>query len=91
MKKIVERLRERPEDERKTVAAGIALATVGILFVGWGFSFVQGLGNGSSVVAQQQGTEAEANTASVQTSQQASAQAATSTNASDSLYYSITQ
>ena len=90
MRKIVERLRERPEDERKTVAAGVALATVGILFVGWGFSFVQGLGNGSSVVAQQQGTEAEANTASVQTSQQP-VQAATSTNPNDSLYYSITQ
>ena len=48
MRKIVERLRERPEEDRKTVAAGVALATVGVLFVGWGFAFVQGLGGNSS-------------------------------------------
>ena len=90
MKRILANLRERPEDERKTVAAGVALATVGILFVGWGYSFVQGLGSGTSVVAQNPAGQPSANTAAVQTSQQP-AQAGTSTNPSDSLYYTITQ
>ena len=78
MRKIVERLRERPEQDRKTVAAGVALSTVGILFIGWGFAFVQGLGNGASVVAQNPVQQPSANTAAVQTSQQLAAQPATS-------------
>jgi len=78
MRKIIERLRERPHEERRAVAAGVALSTVGVLFIGWGFSFVQGLGNGASVVAQNPAPNPITNTASVQTSQQAPAQAATS-------------
>lgn len=62
-------MRERPEEERRVLAGGVALATVAILFVGWGFSFVQGLGGGAGVVAQDAGQPPAANTASVQTSQ----------------------
>lgn len=91
MKKIIHRLRERPHEERRAVAAGVALSATGILLVGWGFFFVQGLGNGSNVVAQDSAGQPSANTASVQVSQQEPAQSATSTNPRDSLYYSIIQ
>lgn len=91
LKKTIERLRERPHEERRAVAAGVALSTVGILLVGWGFMFVQGLGSGTSVMTQNTTEQPSVNTAAVQVTQQWSVPRATSTNPSDSLYYSITE
>jgi hypothetical protein len=39
IQRTVESLRERPRDERKAVAGGIAIGIVAILFFGWAFLF----------------------------------------------------
>jgi len=52
----VERLRGRPHDERRALAASIAVGVVVVLFVGWAVFFLHGLagGNGSQTAASSQ-------------------------------------
>ncbi len=61
MRRTVERLRERPHDERRAVAGSIALSVVGVLFVGWVAFFLHGIGSGQEVEAtdQQPTTQAQ--------------------------------
>lgn len=47
----VNKLRERPKDERVAVAAGSAFAVVGVLLVGWVAFFLHGIGSGQAVEA----------------------------------------
>ena len=43
IQKTVDNLKERPKDERKAVAAGLAITIMGILFFGWAFLFLKNL------------------------------------------------
>jgi len=43
IQKTVDNLKERPKDERKAVAAGLAITIMGILFFGWAFLFLKKL------------------------------------------------
>lgn len=43
IQKTVDNLKERPKDERKAVAAGLAITIMGILFFGWAFLFFKKL------------------------------------------------
>ena len=45
----IENLRERPKDERRAVALGVALAVVAILFVGWAIFFVRKVQSGADL------------------------------------------
>lgn len=41
VQKAIDNLKERPKDERTTVAGGVAIAVVIALLVGWGFLFLR--------------------------------------------------
>lgn len=47
IQKTVNNLKERPHEEKKVVAGGIAIAVVIILFIGWGFLFLRKIQEGS--------------------------------------------
>lgn len=49
LQKAVDNLKEKPHDEKKAVAGGIAIAVVVILLVGWGFLFLRNIQRGSAV------------------------------------------
>lgn len=58
VQKTIDNLKERPKDERKAVATGIAAAVVLILFIGWAFLFFKKIQrNGAEF--QQIGTSAQ--------------------------------
>lgn len=45
----VENLKDKPEDERKAVAGGIAISVVIILLIGWGFIFLKKVQRGGDI------------------------------------------
>lgn len=47
VQKTLENLKDKPHDEKKVVASGIAIAVVIILFVGWGFLFLRKIQDGT--------------------------------------------
>jgi hypothetical protein len=49
----VNRLRERPKDERVAVAGAVAIAVVAVLFIGWVVLFFHGIGSATSSPSQQ--------------------------------------
>ena len=44
----IDNLKDKPHDEKKAVASGIAIGVVVILLVGWGFLFLRKIQKGSS-------------------------------------------
>ena len=47
IQKAIDNLKEKPKDDRKAVAAGIAFAVVVILFFGWAFLFLRKIQSGA--------------------------------------------
>lgn len=47
VQKTIDSLKEKPHDEKKVVASGIAIAVVIILFIGWGFLFLRKIQDGT--------------------------------------------
>jgi len=45
VQKTLDNLKDRPHDEKKAVASGIAIAVVVILIIGWGFLFLRKVRN----------------------------------------------
>lgn len=43
LQKTIDNLRERPHDERRAVALGVAIAVMVILFIGWAIFFVRSI------------------------------------------------
>lgn len=67
----IDNLKEKPHDEKKAVAGGIAIAVVVILLVGWAFLFLRNIQKGSVVPTLQGGTvpEDQLNAQFIQTTQ----------------------
>lgn len=47
VQKTIDNLKERPHDEKKAVAGGIAIMVVIILIIGWGFLFLRKIQQGT--------------------------------------------
>lgn len=45
VQKTIDNLKDRPHDEKKAVASGIAISVIVILLIGWGFLFVRRVQN----------------------------------------------
>ncbi len=52
MRRTVQKLRERPKEERVAVAGSIAIGVVALLLVGWVAFFLHDLGSGGPVRAE---------------------------------------
>lgn len=45
VQKTIDNLKDRPHDEKKAVASGIAISVIVILLIGWGFVFIRNVQN----------------------------------------------
>lgn len=45
VQKTLDNLKDRPHDEKKAVASGIAISVIVILLIGWGFLFIKRVQN----------------------------------------------
>ena len=70
VQKTIDNLKERPQDERKVVAGGIAIALVVILLIGWTVLFFKRISNGSQQGNFESGAQEEFNFTSVKEAQQ---------------------
>ena len=70
LKDAVDNLKERPKDERKAVAGGIAIAIVALLFFGWAFLFLKKLQKGGVAEDLRTGAPSDFNFSSVEEAQQ---------------------
>lgn len=49
LQKTVDNLKQKPTEDRKAVAGGVAVAVVIMLFIGWGFWFIKKIRSGEQV------------------------------------------
>lgn len=71
VQKTIDNLKDRPQDERKAVAGGIAIAVVAILFIGWSILFFKKIVSGEQQVNFDSGAQEEFNFTSVRDAQNA--------------------
>ena len=69
VKKTIDTLKERPDEEKKAVASGVAIGFVVILLIAWGFFFVRKVQN-SGALNLSGGAQDEFNFTSVKEAQQ---------------------
>ena len=55
LQKAVDNLKDRPHDEKKAVAGGIAITLVVVLLIGWGFLFLRKIQKGTAIPTLQSG------------------------------------
>lgn len=67
----VSNLKDRPKDEKKVVAGGIAIAVVAVLLVGWGILFIKKIQRGEQALEFGGGAQDEFLPGSVRDAQQA--------------------
>ncbi len=70
VQKTINNLKERPHDERKAVAGGIAIFVVIVLMIAWGFVFLKRIQSGSQQVSLDSGAQSEFNPSNVTAAQQ---------------------
>ncbi|HVU75512.1 MAG TPA: hypothetical protein VHD38_01580 [Candidatus Paceibacterota bacterium] len=70
IQKTVDNLKDRPKDERKAVAGGIAITVIVILLIGWAVLFLRNIQNGSQAVNLDFGAQSEFNPSSVTQAQE---------------------
>lgn len=61
MQQTIDNLKDRPKDERKVIAGGIAITVVVVLLVAWGVMFFKGIQTGSQEVNFDSGAQEEFN------------------------------
>lgn len=71
VQKTISNLKERPKDERKAVAGGIAIFIVVVLLLAWGFLFIRRIQNGTQQITIDSGAQSEFNFQNVKAAQQA--------------------
>ncbi len=71
VQKTIDNLKDRPHDERKAVAGGVAIFVVVVLLIGWGIMFVRKISNGTQEVNFDSGAQEEFNFAPVNEAQKA--------------------
>jgi hypothetical protein len=70
VQKTIDNLKDRPKDERKAVAGGIAIAVIAILLIGWGVLFLRKIQNGTQQVSFDAGAQNAFNPSNVTQAQQ---------------------
>lgn len=70
VQKTVNNLKERPEDERKVVAGGVAIFIVVVLLCVWAFTFVKRIQSGAQQTSIESGAQDEFNFSSTKRAQQ---------------------
>lgn len=70
IQKTINNLKDKPKDERKAVAGGIAIAVVAILFIGWTFFFFKSIQRGTQLQQLDGGAASEFYSTTVQEAQQ---------------------
>jgi len=70
IQKTIDNLKDKPNDEKKVVAGGIAIAVVAILFFGWAFLFFKKVQRGEIAPSLGGGAQSEFDFSSVREAQQ---------------------
>jgi hypothetical protein len=70
VQKTIDNLKDRPKDERKVVAGGVAIAVIAILLIGWAVLFLRNIQNGTQQVSFDAGAQNEFNPSNVTEAQQ---------------------
>ena|SRR3989344_1034285 len=71
VQKTIDNLKDRPQDERKAVAGGVAVVVVVVLLVAWGFMFLRKINKGTQDINFDSGAQEEFNFSNVREAQQA--------------------
>lgn len=83
IQKTVDSLKDRPKDERKAVAGGIAIFIIAVLLLGWAILFFRKIANGTQQVNFDSGAQAEFNPSNVTAAQQQIQSQSSSQNTND--------
>lgn len=71
VQKTIDNLKDRPKDERKVVAGGIAITVIVVLLIGWAILFFKRIQSGSQEVNFESGVQDEFNFSSTRDAQSA--------------------
>ena len=83
MQKTINNLKDRPKDERKVVAGGVAVTVVVVLLIGWAIMFFKKIQSGSQQVNLDSGAQDQFNFTTTKQAQQAIQQQAQNPDQSD--------
>ena len=70
VQKAIDNLKDRPKDERKVVAGGIAILVIAVLLVAWAILFFKRIQSGTQTVNLDSGAQNEFNPAATRQAQQ---------------------
>jgi len=70
IQKAIDNLKDKPKDDRKAVAGGVAIVVVVVLFLGWAFIFFKNIQRGAQLQQLGGGAQDEFNFSSVKQAQE---------------------
>src|SRR3989344_7682752 len=70
IQKAIDNLKDKPKDDRKAVAGGVAIVVVVVLFLGWAFIFFKNIQRGAQLQQLGGGAQDEFNFSSVREAQE---------------------